>query len=861
MYYFQQKLGRNFIVQNYCRLKYENNTFEIDLNKPIYYFAPSSSFQSEEENYNKLFFYEYYDHLTSSYSLSYNTFDTSNFNKQLKVGDFVFVKNICSKKKAQITNINKKVNLSIDNYDHNNKVLTVYPNYLEGIGPGTVLRCFENLSASEFFFTVSNVDIVNSTLTGANDPLGFDLSVGEGTVEINTVTLNQDLWLQSFTVPVSTRATRDSSITSRLVTTLTEGLTVTPTTPFKNNQWDVSEGNMSLTEKAKRNKIYIKSYDHTTNTYLLTTLSGNNPINYTFLYNNLKTRVYRYNKYKETTITNVNTAANTFTTLNDLWSASYVISPTGIPFNYVLDEMLTITDDTAGTWKIFPKLKQNVTYFDNLTAIYNFLSGKNVLPFTDTGSLSNYSVPFILYYDVTKFVYRYVLSADPGTPKGRCGGTRYIYSNKPAFNEIKPKIYYLSCYPITIKEINLNYPAIDSFLFSKPNSFKIITNYNFSNLYTIPFRVKYVECDNDFNQTLSNIIEPFDESNATVDIINLPLSSTFGKKITVSDNHILIVDSYTKVLYSYGNSSSLTPVQVNGYSDYNILLSAFNFNSIINFGDNLTCVADSLDTVFAGTFSYDLTSNPGIFHDGIFFGKIFTNKRVKQISYFLSTEFEHSSSSNNTNKVSNIFLTRAQDAKTKKYSKILLFASRPDNTYFSSNSGIVEVYEPIYSKSLSYIFKNSLSGYKFGSQIQVNENLFVTTLSSSTNNLVKFYELSCYNTGVYSTTGTNTFTLHFTSYETQSLSGNNNFGKYIHAFNQLYLDPYVAYKNFNNEILTTDRVYIVSDNNLHIYEKFINSYLPLTSLNVNLEKLNCCFNNFVSISSNKNYNYVYSLSY
>jgi hypothetical protein len=841
-------------------LKYNlDNTISIDLDKPIYYFNPSSSSSAEKQCYSKKFNITYYNHTTKTYSLSYNAFDS--YSISLNNGNIINVRKNFLEKTGIIDTVNQKINVYFSSYDYLTRTFTTEPTqefYVTFLTPGMLVRGRNYLTNSDYIFEVESVDANTGTIVATTDVIGYNFLNYDSSFEVNSITLQSELWGESYTVPNS--SIEFNFTTSPLITSYTEGIKVNEELPFKNNKWNLSNGKLDLTQKAKRNKFYVKSYDHTTKTYILTSYLQPTNIDYTNLYTNLNTRLYRYNKYKDITISNVNTAANTFTTTTDVWSASYTVPFSGFFRSYVLDEMLTIGDDTSGTWKLFPKTLQNSFFTNDLNTVVSGLSSTGFLPLVDNNN-PGYSVPFSLYIDKTSFKYRYILSAAPGTPQYKYG-PRSIYSKRFAFSDFTFNTISLSCYSILRSIVDTNeIEVLNAFYFT--NKFYLnqsVYNYQLITSAYSPYRVNYDDYDNELNVVSSLVIPPLSTDTFTInysDFSSLPAGSTFGKKITVTSRHIFIIDEFEKKIHVYVNSPIITPVALFSLPN---TVNDFEFNSIINFARSIDSINFNDGSYLALSLTYDKTNNPGNFYDGVAVFRIQQNYSVELIYFIDSANIFHTSVPNSiSNNIENISLAKTQDQRTSKFSKIILYVSRPYNTYFTANSGIVDIFEPIYYKNISQTLTNNLPNYYFGSKIAANHNMLAITLSSSTlPNKVSLYNLSAYSTGNVTATG-NTTVCYATAYKVYELSGNNNFGKIVKVFDQLSYDPYYVYRNFNYDVLTTDRLYITDSNNIYVYEKFINTFLTLTAIPGQYNTIDIGFNTFVTTSANKNL--FYSLSY
>jgi hypothetical protein len=855
-YYFQQRDRVTHNILNYTRVNLNNPLYPIyDINKPVYYFEPSKTSTVVNEYIGNKYLILGYDHLTKTYALTSNAYDNI-----LSLGlGIKFVKKFSEEKNIVINEELVNHQIWIETYNPTTKVFTFHHSSsadFNSIGTGEFvhLRGVEYITGSNFEIIIEKRDTKNGNITAFNDPLGVNLNPSEGLLKFNAFRTSTDVWGKSFFIPNSSSKT--CYTTNKIVYSNVTGLLAPSSFPFKSTYWNTASGMPNLTETAKRNKLTITSYNNLTKTYTLSNTYPFNAANYfnqDYFYNNLDTRIYRNNIVKDVTITQINTGSFTFTVDEDVWGFSYTVPTSALTRNYVLDEKIVIPDDTAGNWRMFPKRISNTNNanISSISFIHHYLSTINALPAQDLNN-SNYSVPFSIYFKKTNYKYRYFLPTLSSSPKFRQGqpnpNGRWIYSTKTAFDEYDLKIGVLSTvnenkftedFSYLLPTGNLR----DIQLINESPSLKSIFYSYTEDTALSYFQVGKIEYEN--NSTNIITIEPFEVTVSGINTLpytSLPVGSTFGKKIKISDRYLFVVDDFIKNIYVYlldGTPYAIIPppTTINGEA----------INGIIDFCKVVTAHKQYFAYSFKFIRSYDTSYVNGInvYFDTNGAGKFDSIYQINGSSFLpdvLNTE------------ASNISLTTAQDTNTNKITKVLLYVCRPNSLYFLPYKGALEIHDVNTTKSLLQILSlenslnSSLTGtHIFGSNVSGDVNSFAVTISSNTSdkNIINIFNLNIYSEGILPTTFT-----YLTATPIKSLSSNEiNFGKQLQLFNQQIYDPYIILKE-KDEIITTDRLFIGSNNSITVFEKFFNDYITLGSY-LSAITFDVYFNGYAVINQNE----------
>lgn len=856
-YLFQMPADRLYGIQNYLRLKINKNNpklYEAEkLNKPLYIFRPQASNETVETTYGGRIPIYSYDFDTLTYALSYNAnvkallpainnnrFVTINKGLTGNVNNRVQATPVgnVSAADAYVTAVNyssipiRSFNKTAQTFNFYQAQSSLMNSLLSGnfnterevFLSGFIYDAINYTPGIIFPFLVkvlsrSGLDgeIGYDPIEGLTSPLLFNLLSADDTynvghVQFNSITVSQELWGKSYYVPAS--SAKFNYTTTSLVSTNIAGLKAPEEFPFIVSSyairpygqpsaltgtpitWDMSNGAATLTTLAKDKKIYLSSYDHTTQTYTVSAVFpwiwqyGYDSL---FFYPLLKTKVYRNNRVKDVIIKSVQYQNGTFTTFDDVWGESYENPVSAIERNYILDKQKVVTDSAAGTMKIFrkdasnsnlilsscfdviyPGLSTNSITLSSYCRTYPFFNG-NII--RDKGELSGYSIPYALYFKQQNFKYRYYYD-NPDDPPAR-----WLYSKKNAFTE-----YQFQTIPLT----SVALPFVADTLYSNnaqnlyyayyhpyPNlnyDYNIITYaHTVTSNTNIPYRVGSKMYDKDgveINSVLYvplsvNFGEPPGLHVTTYDLLCAATSgnSTFGKYVAVAGNefstgHVTIVDPYTKDIHVYlkNNFGGLYPYTIIPYVSCCFITPSLSLSSInvVEIGKNIKSKVSDEASYVAVDYKYEHWDYPGIYHNLIVVYKLahtsivpftgITRKPPIIYTYNSYVDPELNFANNNSEITSMEFLIVDNETKKSGIRK-LLAVGRAFNTYYSPYSGTVEIHSYDNGKGKTAVIQNYRSNYYLGTEIDCDTNLVAVTLSaknSNNKNLVNLYTLSSY---------------------------------------------------------------------------------------------------------------------
>ena len=246
--------------------------------------------------------------------------------------------------------------------------------------------------------------------------------------------------------------------------------------------------------------------------------------------------------------------------------------------------------------------------------------------------------------------------------------------------------------------------------------------------------------------------------------------------------------------------------------------------------------------------------------------------KYNRIATIADNFYQHlSGRSYNENYISKVVVNT--DSSNDFKASLVVLVARPYNTFFSGNTGIVEVYGKSFNTSLLLLdvltnSRSSLSASgrpspQFGANIAGELNSFFVTNSSPSGSHIDIYDYSYNTTSLSSSRGISyTFTLStdYRGYISDVFKNNNSdFGRSISYDEQIGYDPY-----FETQTLYTNRLFVNSVSGILIYEKF-NKFIPTISMDPRLppmysdfkiqlqpeDNFNIYLNNFVITKNSK----------
>ena len=341
------------------------------------------------------------------------------------------------------------------------------------------------------------------------------------------------------------------------------------------------------------------------------------------------------------------------------------------------------------------------------------------------------------------------------------------------------------------------------------------------------------------------------------------VKSTYGSKICQTTNATYILDAGKGMLYTYAYDAPTA-----SFKNTFLYLPGFYYNNQSNpymeFYDICAAASshgDGTDYV-AISLKYKDSMNPNLWYYGIqvfisdplkFYASPYTNgTRIFSLD---STLIPHLTSQTETNRDTSMYMsTNGYASNNGKHNMTLLYVARANNTYYSGCTGVIDVIGLngyINSVHIGSIYLNNtyfnsehptLTSYKLGTCIAANKNSLFYTLSSTTDNARNIVE-HCQVDGD-TANGTYNLTPSFVLSSAQ-----NNFGKYLHAYDTLRNIPYADLAL--NRVTDTNRVFVGSENNVNIYEKYFSSYLPLTAVAANNTGCVSYYTDFIGHSGNR----------
>ena len=643
--------------------------------------------------------------------------------------------------------------------------------------------------------------------------------------------------------------------------------------PFVTSAYNISLGLTGLKVNAKRNKIPITFYNSSTRTY---TYSGSPGFNY--FYPSLRTRVFYKNMPKDVTITSINSSAKTFRTSTDAWQ--YNISSNHFYNNdfYALDQTVEVTDDTAGTWKLFPHYRVDALEKNTLNKFYRRILQSPVISVkrdTTHDQTASFTMPFALYYKIDYYVDRFFI---PTTEQQRRSNQsnlsgRLIYDKSVSFIDYK-----LITVPLSTTNVSLSsYKTVLLQSQTPPlvnSDIRINSNYIFSNNQASSSFIESINCSRYNNLSGSSIdhkfitqkIYPLSATNTGIKHISAgPALSAWGR-FDASDDHVIVSDTLKNELHIYKiNNTANAPF----YADivpHTIVKPASSARgmlqtSISGYGRNLTIDSrhkrkNTLDVVansYVATVSGKRTNAIEVATLSV------ANSAYQREFQIFDFEYPHlSSNAVSANEISSMCLMLDNKSNLLYTSLVVI---RPGVIY-NGNKGIVEVYgcsanTPIKLYKIITIADTSLSAVSAAviTNICTGElGTFCFTVSSPSNACVEVYDIDTRSTATSAASLTalsgtkTTFAFELSADRKAPIynyeNADNSFGKAIYFDNALGYDPF-----FENQILNTNRLYVQSNTKTFIFEEFQNKFLPLNTVSGNFNSIRAYFNVFCSLST------------
>jgi len=340
-------------------------------------------------------------------------------------------------------------------------------------------------------------------------------------------------------------------------------------------------------------------------------------------------------------------------------------------------------------------------------------------------------------------------------------------------------------------------------------------------------------------------------------------TSTFGSKIYQTTNATYVLDAGQGMVYSYAYD-----VATSSFKYAFFYLPEFYYNNqpnpYVEFYDICAAASshgDGTDYV-AISLKYRDSIDPNLWYYGI---QVFISDPYKTYNHpytngtrifsLDSTQIPHLTSQAETNRDTAMFIsTNGYASNNGKHNLAILYVARANNTYYNGCTGVIDVIGlngyinsthigSIYLNNSYFNTKNpTLTSYRLGTAITANKNSLFYTLSSTTSNTENIVEYCT----VRGDTLNNQYDLTPSFYLS---SAENNFGKYLNAYDTLYNIPY---RDLSLGYVTdTNRLYIGDNNNLNIYEKYFSSYLPLTAITVEHTDCIAYYTDFIGHSGNR----------
>lgn len=226
--------------------------------------------------------------------------------------------------------------------------------------------------------------------------------------------------------------------------------------------------------------------------------------------------------------------------------------------------------------------------------------------------------------------------------------------------------------------------------------------------------------------------------------------------------------------------------------------------------------------------------------------------------FVLDFNYPHlSANSLSANKIEKMALMLDSSDTKDKYT--VLAVHRPGVTY-KGETGIVEIYAktantPLKLFDVLTIKNSSLSAVydaKFCTAISAELGTLCVAVTSTNGAQVEVYDFSTQVTittaialtALDGTKSTYEFSLSTIRRNAVTNTTDNSFGKCIYYDDALGYDPF-----FENQILTTNRLYVASNSKLYIYEEFNNQFIPLYNFDFSATGVAAYYNNFVALST------------
>ena len=638
------------------------------------------------------------------------------------------------------------------------------------------------------------------------------------------------------------------------------------TFPFKTSRYDISSGMPSLTATAKRNKFTISQYTSGNRTY---TLSGN--VNYEYLYPSLKTRVHWYNLLRDVTISYVNSTNNTFKTTTETWERDLSVDSSNADKFYVLDESITVSDDTAGNWKLFPYTRTVPTpSADKITLFNKLLETPLLLPGRDTSfrQTTAYTIPFALQYEANTYTNRYFLSTTPQRRRANQANPdgRLIYDKSNNFTE-----YVLTTVPITSNAIKLS-------TFNPGNIFLPVTA---SHLHRVKINDTLTLQNVPKAMPLSDVIDHIRVENYK---INIPVSNnyrlsatstgvrqlstfsnnTWGKEFAISESFVVTSDPALNQIHLYTippsstflkGLSVITPPEIVG----TVLVAG-----VSGYGRNLTLKSrykrkGSVDYI-ANSFATVLTGTQKAINAVEISTISYANSSYERSFFIADSNYAHlSGNSLYTNRIENIELVVDGSDVADKYTAVAIY--RPGVTY-EGKTGIVEIYGNSSNTPLK-LFKiltannSSLSGNasaRFGTNMSGELGTLCVTVTSNAGAQVEIFDLDTQFaiTSTYAVTALSgsksIYNFNLNAVRRRAVNnfennGDTSFGAQLYYDDELGYDPF-----FETAVLYTNRLYVGNNSKLFVFEEFANDFIPLKIVNESVSNVDAYLNYFTVVS-------------
>jgi hypothetical protein len=239
----------------------------------------------------------------------------------------------------------------------------------------------------------------------------------------------------------------------------------------------------------------------------------------------------------------------------------------------------------------------------------------------------------------------------------------------------------------------------------------------------------------------------------------------------------------------------------------------------------------------------------------------FATSSYERDFYIFDFNYPHlSANAVSANKITDLALILDSSDSPEKYT--IVAALRPGVTY-QGKTGIIEVYgkssnTPIALYKILTINDSTLSaasGAKFGENVVGELGTMCFAVTSNAGSQVEIYDFSTLTTittsvavtavsGVKSTYGFNLSAIRRAAVRNPENESDISFGRLIYFDNALGYDPF-----FENQILATNRLYVLNSSKLFIFEEFQNTFIPTYQQFGNFTSINAYYNVYSALSS------------